>query len=197
MVQISAEFVLEKAGVGLGAERIASVAMENGSTAILGQYLAPDGSVRNTRFEIGDPGFPRKVTVRRVFGDGTSENRDYEFKSIVTPVLTGTALDWMVLGPLLAGMRDGEAREFTTWRLEDEGLGDAGTMTVTRQPTEVIVGHFYFTGANRHDISIADSSGTRELSVWMGGGFYSGWPVKIIERPVIEEHLAIEYRRIL
>ena len=70
-------------------------------------------------------------------------------------------------------------------------------MTVTRHPGDVIVGHFYFTGANRHDISISDASGTRELSVWMGGGFYTGWPVKIVERSAEPGGGILEYRRIL
>ena len=65
-------------------------------------------------------------------------------------------------------------------------------MTATRHPSEVIVGHFYFTGANRYDIVVSDAEGARELGVWMGGGFYTGWPVKIVERD-----RAIEYRRIL
>lgn len=89
------------------------------------------------------------------------------------------------------------SRTFTVRRLEDGGPADAGTMTVTRQPSEVIVGHFYFTGTNRHDISIADADGTRELSVWTGGGFYSGWPVRIVERSADPDDPAIEYRRIL
>ena len=68
---------------------------------------------------------------------------------------------------------------------------------MTQQPSEVIVGHFYFAGANRHDISIAEADGTGELSVWMGGGFYSGWPVRIVERRTGPDDPAIEYRRIL
>ena len=197
VVPISAEFVLEQGEASPGAERIATVAMENGATAFLGQFLAPDGSVRNSRVETGDGGFARKITVERVSGDGTLEQRVYELQDIGAHVLTGTALDWIMLGPSLAAMQDGESRDFAIRRLEDGGPAEAGTMTVTRQPSEVIVGHFYFTGANRHDISIADVGGTRELSVWMGGGFYSGWPVRIVERSAAPDGAAIEYRRIL
>ena len=64
-------------------------------------------------------------------------------------------------------------------------------------PPWPIQGHFYFTGANRHDITITDPGGTRELSVWMGGGFYSGWPVKILEKRAGPDARATDYRRIL
>ena len=197
IVPISAEFVLEQGERSPGAERIATVAMANGSTAYLGQFLEPGGSVRNSRVELGDAGFARKITVEQTSADGTVERRAFELRDTGAHLLTGTALDWMVLGPSLGAMQDGESRDFPIRRLEDGGPAEAGTMTVTRHPSDVIVGHFYFTGANRHDISITDANGTRELSVWMGGGFYAGWPVKIVERSAEPGGGILEYRRIL
>ena len=197
MVPLSAEFVLEQGEDSLGAERIASVAMGNGSTAFLGQFLEPGGSVRNTRVELGDEGFPQKITFERTSADGAVESRVVEMQDTGTHTLTGTALDWIVLGRLLATVRDGESRDFPMRRLEDGSLSEAGTMTVTRRPSEVIVGHFYFTGSNRHEISIAEPNGTRELTVWMGGGFYTGWPVKIVEQTAGPDGGILEYRRIL
>ena len=191
-VLISAEFVLEQGEGRAGAERIASVPMETGSTAHLGQFLGPDGSVRNTRVEVGEGGFAHKINDERVSGDGTVERRVYELPDADAHILTGTALDWLLLGATLAAMQDGETREIPIRRLEDGGPAEPGIMTATRHPSEVIVGHFYFTGANRYDIVVSDAEGARELGVWMGGGFYTGWPVKIVERD-----RAIEYRRIL
>ena len=193
----SAEFVLEQGDGGPGAERIASVTMETGATAFLGQFLGPDGSVRSTRVEAGAGGFAHKITVERVSGDGAVERRVYELPGGDAHILTGTALDWLQLGSPLAAMGDGETREIPIRRLEDGGPAEAGTITATRHPSEVIVGHFYFTGANRYDIVVSDSRGTRELAVWMGGGFYTGWPVKIVEHATGPDGLAIEYRRIL
>lgn len=197
IVPISAEFVLKQGEQSLGAERIASVAMENGSIAFLGQVLEPGGSVRNSRVEFADEGFVQKVTVEKTSSDGAVESRVFELRNTGDHILTGTALDWIVLGPSLAAMQDGESRDYAIRRLEDDGPGQVETMTVTRQPSEVIVGHFYFTGANRHDISIPDPNGARELSVWMGGGFYSGWPVKIVDRSAGGDGEILEYRRIL
>ena len=196
-VFVSAEFVLERGEGRAGAERIASVPMQDGSTAFLGQFLGPDGSVRNTRVEAGEGGVARKITAERVAGDGTTERRVYELPGGDAHILTGTALDWLLLGSVLATMQDGETREIPVRRLEDGGPADLGTLTATRHPSEVIVGHFYFTGANRYDIVVSDAGGTRELGVWMGGGFYTGWPVKIVERPSGPDDAAVEYRRIL
>ena len=196
-VFVSAEFVLEQGEGRAGAERIASVPMEGGSTAFLGQFLAPDGSVRNTRVEAGEGGVARKITVERTTADGTVERRVYELQDGDAHILTGTALDWLLLGAPLAAMQDGETREIPIRRLEDGGPAETGTMTATRHPSEVIVGHFYFTGANRYDIVVSDAGGTRELGVWMGGGFYTGWPVKIVEHSSASDDLAVEYRRIL
>lgn len=196
-VFVSAEFVLEQGEGPAGAERIASLPMEDGSTAFLGQFLGPDGSVRNTRVEAGEGGFAQRISVERAAGDGTTERRVYELPGGDAHILTGAALDWLLLGSALATMQDGETREIPIRRLEDGGPADPGTMTATRHPSEVIVGHFYFTGANRYDIVVSDTGGTRELGVWMGGGFYTGWPVKIVEYPGEPDDPAIEYRRIL
>ena len=196
-VFVSAEFVLEEAEGRAGAERIASVPMEDGSTAFLGQLLGPDGSVRNTRVEVGEGGFARKITVAGVSGDGTTERRVYELPGRDAHILTGAALDWFLLGSVLATMEDGETREIPVRRLEDGGPAETGTITATRHSSEVIVGHFYFTGANRYDIVVSDSSGGQELGVWMGGGFYTGWPVKIVAHATESGGPAIEYRRIL
>jgi len=94
-------------------------------------------------------------------------------------------------------MQDGETREIPIRRPEGLGATVTGTITATRHPSEVIVGHFYFTGANRYDIVVSDAGGTRELAVWMGGGFYTGWPVKIVAHPSGPDDTAVEYRRIL
>ena len=196
-VLISAEFVLEEGEGRPGAERIASVATETGSTAYLGQFLGPDGSVRNTRVEAGEKGFARQITVETASSDGTTERSVYELPGEDAHILTGTALDWLLLGSALATMQDGETREIPIQRLEDGGPAETGTMKATRHPSEVIVGHFYFTGANRYDIVVSDSRGTRELGVWMGGGFYTGWPVKIVEQATEPDDTAVEYRRIL
>ncbi len=196
-ILISAEFVLEQGEERSGAERMASVPMENGATAFLGQFLGPDGSVRNTRVEAGEGGFARKIVVEQTSADGTVERRVYELQGGDAHILTGTALDWLALGTPLAAMQDGETREIPIRRLEDGGPAETGTMTATRHPSEVIVGHFYFTGANRYDIVVSDSSGVRELAVWMGGGFYTGWPVKIVAHATESDGPAMEYRRIL
>ena len=162
---ITAEFVLLRGETVVGKERIAMTQSPNGP-GIVGQRFDADGAAQDHR---------------PILNDGA-------------PVLTGTALDWLSIAPLVAGLGDYETREIDVYV---KAVGDdieSARLTITRQPSEVLVGHFYFTGANRHDVTITSSLGDQTIEVWLGGGFYAGWPVKLLVHDGVEP---LEYRRIL
>ena len=192
-----AEFVLTQAGESAGAERIAPVQAPDGNAAVLGQKLEANGTVRNYRAEVGASGAVRRIVIDQLGGDGASTQQVLETRGSGPTIITGTALDWLTLSPTLTSMQDGDTRRISVQGINDRGDLEPQEMTVTRHPSDVLVGHFYWTGANRYDVSIKGSNETTELSVWMGGGFYSGWPVKITVQTEALVELSIDYRRIL
>ncbi len=164
---IEAQFVVRQGEQVLGTERIASTINATGTPGVIGQTYAADGSHRDLRGGAGEQ----------------------------APLLTNTAMDWLVIGPTLAGLNDGETRALPVRVTQGDGEIVTANLTVTRQPSEVLVGHFYFTGSNRHDVRLQAPGIDRSMQVWLGGGFYQGWPVKLVLDPDGES--SVEYQRIL
>ncbi len=212
-VLVSAAFTLSEGGRDIGAERVALVPSSGDGRTILGQTVGADGARRAYRLELDPAGNVRRWVRREQAGGTSSETmivKDTDGYQITAPdgqqsaadgpaglILTNTALDWLALSPALATMTDGETRQLGAWGLGQDGALEEQTVTVTRHPSDVIVGHFYFSGVNPHDVAVETSSGTTTMRVWMGGGFYAGWPLSIAVEPVAGAGPPTEYMRIL
>lgn len=212
-VLFSAVFSISEDGRDTGAERIAPVQSSNDSRTILGQRLGNDGTMRAYRLEFDAAGNVQRLVQREQPGGAPRETlivKEDDGYRVMSPdgqqsktygpagvILTNTALDWLTLYPALAPMKDGETRQIAAWGLNQYGKLEEQTVTVTRHPSEVIIGHFYFSGVNLHEVAVETVSGATNLRVWMGGGFYAGWPVKIVVEPVAGGSTMIDYKRIL
>ncbi len=195
-----------------GTERIARAYTGETVSAMLAERRGDDGSLETLRMETNEAGLVTRLNRRTVVSETTAdleiERKDSGFEirgpenavrsvdSESSMILTHSALDALLLQPTMGEMADGETREIEVLCLE---AGDAlvpCTVTLTRHPAEVIIGHFYFSGVNPIDVRIESTNSTRNSRFMMGGGFYTGWPVTLeLGQPASAAPL--HYRRIL
>jgi len=164
---ISAEFVIKQGGEQIGKERIAMAWQGPAPVAAVG-LVQEEGGYGQVRVDLRD---------------------DQPLK------LTGSSVDLLSLGAQFSAMADGDSISLEAEIPGDDGMPRTVQIDAVRNPAEVLVGYFYFTGSNRYDVTIRDGENKTEAQVWMGGGFYNGWPVKVLVQPGTEDE--IELARIL
>ncbi len=147
-----------------GAERISTVQTANGGVAHLSHSRQDDG---------------QEHTARLAGGAELS--------------LSGSAADWLAIGSKISDLADGETRRLSGTMQTPDGL-DTVEITVTRHPSIVITGHFYWSGCNPHDVLIFGPSTAITAEICWGGGFFSGWPIRI---EVEQDKVKTTYRRFL
>lgn len=176
-------------------ERIGFSPPPEGERVVMAQELTADGRSAFHRLRVGPgdsvdeyrvtrtgAGRELEITVVRMGDeirlsgpDGLSTTVQAERED---PVLSGTLADWLVLHGRIADMADEETRQFGAWYVNDDNRLEKRTLQVTRRPDHVIVGHFYLAGANPHDVLVRGPNGSMSMTVWIGGGFYSAWPLR-------------------
>ena len=196
-----------------GAERIGFVGVPDGGRRIVSQELKTSGESWLHDLVLDRQGTVKSYLLRRSTSDGASEviverigekfvrtGPDGKTESIEDETelfLSGTLADWLVLQNSIADMDDLETREIVAGYLDDEQRLGSRRLSITRRPSEVIVGHFYLAGANPHDVTIRSQERTIGMTVWIGGGFYSGWPLKLSTNPGADDEPAVLFKRYL
>ncbi|MSQ97763.1 MAG: hypothetical protein EXR85_00470 [Xanthomonadales bacterium] len=211
-VPLFAGFSLTNGAGDVGTERIASASSESGAIAVLAERKDSNGMISTWRLESdADGGFKRlleqthsgsAVTETEISRQGLvysirrTDGTKAEVSSDAAVLVSNTGADALALRTVFDSMQDGEARELEALCVAGESLAPCG-LTITRQPSEVIEGHFYFSGVNRYDIVIKSQGEERESHIWMGGGFYAGWPVRIELQQTGSARAVLKYTRIL
>lgn len=92
---------------------------------------------------------------------------------------TGTHADLAVVHELTRELDVGERMPLQIWRCEGPtrcGRPAVETWRVTRRADAVVDGHFYYTGTRVLELS---SGGEERGTMWIGGGFYDGQPIRM------------------
>ena len=193
-VLVRAEFKRLIGGEEAGVERIAAVMSPDGTRANLAQVKGEDGQVTDIRVEYDAKSGLTGVSIQAHDNDGEATHLRLEYEEGGPVTLTGSLTDWLQQAQITA-MQDGQTLELEAQRLLPSGELEEGSLSITRHPSEVIDGHFYYTGCNRHDVRFEGSSGVTEWQVWLGGGFYQGWPVRALGQDADGQE--VEYVRVL
>lgn len=195
-----------------GTERIARAYVGEATAAMLSERVGADGAIETFRVETDDAGNITHLQRRVMRGADTSNlelrrsDAGFAIDSTGSPprtidsnsgmIITHSALDSLSLSPAINALKDGQTSELEALCLESDDQLVPCTVTLTRHPAEVIHGHFYFSGVNPIDVQIESASSTRHSRFMIGGGFYTGWPVRLeLDQPSAEAPL--HYRRIL
>jgi hypothetical protein len=198
-----------------GTERIARTYQGEAASALLAERRSAGGGMETWRAETNAEGQiarlqihqemngrSSQIDLRRTetgFEVSDSSNTANTARAVASEaglILTHSALDSLLLQPVMSGMADGETREVQAMCLDSSQSLSPCTATLTRHPADVIIGHFYFSGVNPIDVRVESGGAQYESRFMMGGGFYAGWPVRL-ELGHPSATAPVVYRRLL